>query len=114
MSLPDQPAAPEQQQFFFVRKPDEVYDHEALEGVMRAHRQMLELALRDFRDKPVIEDEWLEWLLESDLTRPFSFTYCCTELGYDAKTIRIRTANYLYRYSKLTEEQKRKIEIEVF
>lgn len=114
MSLRDQTAPKSQRQFFFVREPDEVYENEALEGVIRAHRQMLELALRDFRDKQAIEDEWLEWLLESDITRPFSFTYCCTELGYDPQIIRTRTATYLYRYGKLTKEQKKKIETEVF
>ena len=114
MSLHDQTTPQKQHQFFFARAPEDVYENEALEGVIRAHRQMLELALRDFRDKQAIEDEWLEWLLESDISRPFSFTYCCTEHGYDPQVIRTRTATYLYRYGKLTEEQKRKIEIEVF
>lgn len=114
MSLPNQTASHDQKQFFFVRNPDEVYENEALEGVIRSHRQMLELALRDFRDKQAIEDEWLEWLLENDIRRPFSFTYCCEELGYDPTIIRTRTANYLYRYGKLTNDQKKKIEIEVF
>lgn len=114
MSLHDQTAPTNQKKFFFVREPEQVYEDEALEGVIRAHRQMLELALRDFRDKPSIEDEWLEWLLENDISRPFSFTYCCEELGFDPQVIRTRTATYLYRYGNLTQEQKKKIEAEVF
>jgi len=114
MLLRDHTAPHEQQQLCVAGEPEEVCESEALEGVIRAHQQMLELALRDFRDKQKIEDEWLEWLLENDISRPFSFTYCCEELGYDPKIIRTRTANYLYRYGKLSEEQKRKIEIEVF
>jgi len=114
MRLRKQPAENNQRQFFFVRNPEDVYEDEALEGVIRSHRQMLELALRDFRDKKAIDDDWLEWLLENDISRPFSFAYCCEELGFDAGVIRTRTATYLYRYGNLTERQKKRIETEFF
>ncbi len=105
---------PNQKLFFFARELEDVYEEEALEGVIRVHQKMLELALNDFKSQTKIKDEWLEWLLEDDLDHPLSFAYCCEELGLDREIIRTRTANYLYRYGSLTEEQKRKIEREVF
>lgn len=114
MALPNPAPKATQTQFYFARNPEDVYEDEALEGVIRSHRQMLELALRDFRDGEAIEDDWLEWLLENDITRPFSFVYCCEELGFDPGVIRTRTATYLYRYGNLTERQKKRIEIEFF
>lgn len=105
---------PNQKLFFFARDPENVYEEEALRGVYQIHRQALELALRDFRDSKVILDEWLDWLLEDDPQHPLSFRSCCEEVGYNPEVIRTRTATYIYHYGNLTEDQKKKIETEVF